>query len=206
MRRLTALSCIFLLSGCVSERHIGASGKPTLTSIVNHIQCEVYNAWKPYADKTKDQQWLAAVTLTLSDKTAGSLAPSISAGGVVDIAAPISVVSGNFGLSRAKTSTESYSFVIDIRSINPHVCDVSSAGGILIGGDIGVSGVVDSALQALMIDTYSKSLGFTEQKTFGKSIAVTLTRQVTALGPTWTLTHFRGPGPFLGMSRESTDI
>jgi hypothetical protein len=206
MKKFAVFLSMGLASGCTTARHIDVAGRPTLTSIVNHIQCEVYNAWDSYKRVTKGEEWLAAVTLSLSETTAGSLGPSVSTGDVADLTIPRTVVSASFNFNKSRQSTESYDFVIDIKKINPDVCKADGDSDPLLGGDIGIRGVVASGLGALKQDTYSTSLDVTEAKAFGKSITVTLNRQVSGLGPTWTLDHFSGPGPFLGFTGQSIDI
>jgi hypothetical protein len=43
------------------------------------------------------------------------------------------------------------------------------------------------------------------QSPFGGSIQFLVTKNVTGVGPTWTLVHFKGPGGLVGLSQVNTD-
>lgn len=207
MKNVVMILGLSLLAGCAGSRHVDVAGKPSLSDIVDHIQCEVYNAWSYHRDNPQvlSEEWVSAVTLTLSEKTTGSLAPSASIGDLRVDPRSSPTYGVGLGLSKSQTDVESYSFVIDISKLDRGVCGQKKPNGVIVGGDIGIKGVVDSALQALKYNPYSKSLHFTEEKNFGKSITVVLSRGVSPSGVQWTLSRFAGPGNFFSFNQESTD-
>ena len=51
----------------------------------------------------------------------------------------------------------------------------------------------------------SEDLTTSAEKVFGGSIQFLVTKNVNAVGPTWTLVHFKGPGGLLSASQVNTD-
>ena len=51
----------------------------------------------------------------------------------------------------------------------------------------------------------SEGLDASSDKIFGGTIQFLVTKNVNAVGPTWSLVHFKGPGGFGGLSQVNTD-
>jgi hypothetical protein len=68
-------------------------------------------------------------------------------------------------------------------------------------GNLGIIETVDLGLRS--VDT-SDAAQYQKEKAFGQSIQFAVTKNVSALGPTWTLVRFTGPGGLFGAERIDT--
>jgi hypothetical protein len=71
-------------------------------------------------------------------------------------------------------------------------------------GDIGIREIVDKAFTTMALDTKTVPGSPQTSTAFGESMQFVLVKSLTAFGPTWTLTHFKGPGGFLSTTRTDT--
>lgn len=203
MRELAFIGVLAVLGGCADRNYAVNDRKMSVTDIVNHVQCEVYNAWAPFSKDIGKEVWVAAVSLTLQETVVNGVNPTLMAGQVVKQTVPITTFGAGLGFTQANQETRKFDFVINIRKIDSRVCQLASA---KVKGNLGIAGVVADALNALKLQDYSKSLDFTEAKTFGKSVQFTVTTSASALGPTWTLRYFQGPGGLFSASKSKVNI
>jgi hypothetical protein len=71
-----------------------------------------------------------------------------------------------------------------------------------LAGDLGLQNIVALASSSQGLDV---SLALKDKGVFGGSIQFLVTENLSAAGPTWTLTHFKGPGPLASLSQINTD-
>jgi hypothetical protein len=82
---------------------------------------------------------------------------------------------------------------------NPHNCPMADTN---LSGNLGISELVAMAAQTQRLDQTPNPAG---KGVFGGSIQFLVTKNLSALGPTWTLVHFKGPGPLASLSEVNTD-
>ena len=182
-------------------------GTPSATSIVRRLEYELLDLVR---DDTGNQKWLltedyqVAVTLSLEVNDTGGLAPSAS------YLNPLSKVasfafggSGTLSESRDHNFTENLQFSFreiykDWKRIPtaypPPVADTNLA------GNLGIKDFVAMAETSPGLAEDRKS----PNSVFGGSVQFLVTKSVSALGPTWSLVHFKGPGG-VNLSEINTD-
>jgi hypothetical protein len=214
-------------SGCAVPRYdvpYTAAGQPTVKSIVQRIQCEIRDMVRDDTDDPAaffapfllNQDFDVLVSMSIEVNNAGGLTPSLS---YMTALSPLTsfTFSGNGTLSESRdhTFTENVQFSareiyldwytwklakqagVDTKAagLTPHDCPPADTN---LSGTLGISDFVAMAAQSEGLDTSS-------DKVFGGTIQFLVTKNVNALGPTWTLVHFKGPGGLLNVSQVNTD-
>jgi hypothetical protein len=211
---LMAVVAALSLAGCASVvphydiPNDPRSGEPTVRSIVDEITCELDSMlddhhYRPYL---LGGDMVAAFQLNLTVNDSGGLAPTMAfSNGLFSFG-----VGASLSQSREQNYTETlyYSMkeldsdnqaarkngqVIDCR----HVIDTNLA------GDLGLREAVAMAIQSPHLKTDQPLSGSSGE--FGGYINFGVTKNLNSVGPTWTLTHFRGPGGLMGVSEVNTD-
>jgi hypothetical protein len=197
------------------------NGAPSTATITREIECELYNLVRD--DVPPDQQYQhrptilthnyqVAMLLNLDVTDTGGVAPSVNV--------PVNSVLALNAAAELQQAREdslglnlSYSLKDDLLHAPPAkkailaTCPVGAPAGWVntnLAGNLGLQEKVTAAL--LTADAAASTAAPTP--TSGEFIGVinfTLTRNVNAVGPTWTLTHFKGPGNFLSASRVNID-
>ncbi|WP_439407951.1 hypothetical protein ACNJX9_04525 [Bradyrhizobium sp. DASA03076] len=191
------------------------SGAPTVSSIVRRVTCELANLIAPGAPHEFELltgQYDVAVQLDLTVNDTGGLAPSASY-----LNGPFTFSAGaKLEQSREQFFSEKLFFsLLDLRDevedneieyregkVNSKITDCASYADTNLAGDLGIRQAVDLALGSNYLKTTAKA---SDQGAFGGYINFIVTKNVNAVGPTWTLTHFTGPGGLGSLSEVNTD-
>lgn len=214
-RRL--LLCAALVSGsicggCAVPRYdvpYSATGQPTPHTIVARIECELRDMVRDdrrddpvtwHRDFLLNHDYDIEVAVSLDVNNTGGLAPTLS---YLNPAAAFTFGgTGTLSESRDHTFTENLQF--SIRSIytdwktgiDPHECPPADTE---LAGTLGISDFVAMASVSPSLDQAATG------GVFGGTISFLITKSLSALGPTWTLVHFTGPGGLVSLSQVNTD-
>ncbi|WP_377828805.1 hypothetical protein ACFKHW_37690 [Bradyrhizobium lupini] len=224
LRRQAAAFVVALqvsLTGCANIVPIydiprdASSGAPTVSSIVRRVTCELANLVAPGAPHEFELltgQYQVAVQLDLTVNDTGGLAPSVSY-----LNPPFAFSLGaKLEQSREQFFSEKLFFsLLDLRDevedsevayregrVTSKITDCASFADTNLAGDLGIRQAVDLALGSNYLQTSAK---LSEQGAFGGYINFLVTKNLNTVGPTWTLTHFTGPGGFGSLSEVNTD-
>jgi hypothetical protein len=160
-----------------------------------------------------NQDFDVLVSMSIEVNDTGGLSPSLAY-----LSPPTSFMfSGNGALSQSRdhTFTENLQFSVreiyldwhtwkmakragadvDALGLTAHDCPQADTN---LSGTLGISDFVAMAAP-------SEGLTTTADKVFGGTIQFLVTKNVSAVGPTWTLVHFKGPGGLVNASQVNTD-
>jgi len=184
-------------------------GVPSTASISQRIKCELIDMIRddvpqPYEHRLAllayDYEIAMLLSLNVTDK--GAIAPSLNF--------PYSKVAFNLGgnLSQARGDSLSINLNYSMRELAHNwVKGYASAEcptfDTNLAGDLGLRRSVSAALE-----TPDLKPGVEVSPTSGEfsgSIEFTIAKSLSDVGPTWTLTHFKGPGDMASLSRESVN-
>ncbi|VIO75771.1 hypothetical protein CI41S_49100 [Bradyrhizobium ivorense] len=197
------------------------SGQPTVKSIVQRIQCEIRDMVRddshdPVAAHRRfllNQDMEVLVSMSIEVNDTGGLNPTLA------YLNPLTsfTFSGSGTLSEARDHTFTENLQFSFREIYldwytwrlarlaglnaeelgliPHDCPPADTN---LSGTLGINDFVAMAAS-------SEGLTLGAEKVFGGSIQFLVTKNVSSVGPTWTLVHFKGPGGLLNMSQVNTD-
>jgi hypothetical protein len=195
---------------------VDSAGQPTVATIVERIQCELRDMVRD--DKGDDDvtsfhrlfllngDYDVEIVLSVEVNDTGGLAPNLSY--LTPLSATTSFlfnVNGTLSESRDHNFTENLQ--LSVRSIytdwksglNPHDCPVANT------NLAGVLGLKDFVAMAALTPNLDQKQTLSGTGVFGGSIDFVVTKNLSALGPTWTLVHFTGPGPLGSLSEVNTD-
>jgi hypothetical protein len=184
---------------------------PSVASIVNRLRCELgYLARDEYPHSTAllAGDFVVAVQLNLTVNDDGSLAPSFTyTNGLFSFNA-----GARLEASREQNYTQNLIFSIrqmqqeilafaKARLPDPYPCN--GAIDTELAGDLGIRSAVDMAFTTPNNNFGAKLSG--TSGAFGGYVTFTITKNLNGVGPTWTLSHFKGPGNLAGLSEVNTD-
>lgn len=155
---------------------------------------------------------MVAVQLSLTVNDDGSLAPSfIYSNGLFSIEA-----GARFEQSREQNVTQKLIYSLRAmqeemikakklsqklhREIDPFACPTIVDTN--LAGDLGI---VETVHMALTNPDLNQGAKLSDDGAFGGYVTFVVTKNLNSVGPTWTLTHFKGPGPLAGLSEINTD-
>jgi hypothetical protein len=196
---LIAFSLLFFVGGCVGVPPLNVGGPPGVAQIVDQVQCELLDAARKYK-RLKSENWAAAVDLTLQVDDNIGLTPTLS------FIRPLADAGTNFAfgasgtLKGARQRIYAESLDIPINAIRPRSCPLATETFDLTG-TLGIVEAVDLGIGSVGSDDVAQ---FKKDKAFGQTIQFVVTKNVSGVGPTWTLEHFTGPGGLLGAERVDT--
>jgi hypothetical protein len=187
---------------------VNNAGTPTIKSISDRVKCELVDLIeKPGAISTllliSDIQVALQLNLTVNDT--GGLSPTLSY-----INGPFAFgLGGTLSQSREQNFTEKFFYSLkDLQkeaqlarkaNIDLAVCGPTDTN---LAGELGLRRTVELAFTAQHVAQDAK---LSDDGIFGGYVNFVVTKNVNA-GPTWTLTHFTGPGSNLGtFSEVNTD-
>jgi hypothetical protein len=191
------------------------TGNPSVRSIVQRIKCELaVMASDDYKYKAAMEagDFIVAIQLSLTVNDDGSLAPSFTyTNGLFSFNA-----GAKFEASREQNFTEQLIFSIkDIktemilaqeasrklhREVDSFACPIADTN---LAGDLGLLESAEMALTSDGLNLGTKLSG--SNGAFGGYVNFIVTKNLNAVGPTWTLKHFKGPGSLAGVSEINTD-
>jgi hypothetical protein len=224
------LACSLVVSGCAIPHYdvpYTNPGYPSVKTIIARIQCEIRDLVRTdITDPTHpsklygaflrnwDMDVLIAMSIDVNDT--GGLTPTLS---YMD--PPLSFVfsaNGTLSESRDHTFTENLQYSVRQIYIDWYAYNLALQAGIdpvslgvtahecptivdtNLAGTLGIADFVAMAASSEGLDATTAP-----DKIFGGTIQFLVTKNVNAVGPTWTLVHFKGPGGFAGLSQVNTD-
>lgn len=202
-------------------------GHPTVNTIIERIQCEIRDLVRTdIQDKSSPSQMYGSflrsndfdvlIALSIEVNETGGLTPSLSY-----MYPPSSFTfGGNATLSESRdhTFTENLQYPvrqiyldwysahlaeqagIDPKSLGLTLHDCPPEADTNLSGKLGIVDFVALAARSTGLDTKGSAA-----KLFGGTIQFLVTKNVNAVGPTWSLVHFKGPGGLAGLSQINTD-
>ncbi|MFO1111013.1 MAG: hypothetical protein U1E61_17700 [Bradyrhizobium sp.] len=223
-----AVAGALMLAGCGVPRYdvpYTEAGQPTVKSIVARIQCEIRDMVRDdstgpeafYRAFLLNQDFDVAVSMSIEVNNTGGLNPTLS---YLTQLNPLTSFtfsgSGTLSGSRDHTFTQNLQFSVRDIYLDWYTWRLAKLAGVeepldygLVAHDCpspdanlsGTLGIVDFVAMA----ANSEGLTTTSEKVFGGSIQFLITKNVSALGPTWSLVHFKGPGGLVNLSQVSTN-
>lgn len=211
---IAAILAVIALSGCatvVPQYDIPNdqnSGLPTVRSIDDEVTCEL----DAMLDDPNFRTYLlagdmvAALQLNLTVNDTGSLAPSFT------YTNGLFAFGGGVGLSRSREQNYTETLYFSMKQLDSDNQSYKKAGNKIgcphnvdtnLAGDLGLRETVALAIQSTNLKTTQELSGTSGE--FGGYVNFVVTKNINAVGPTWTLTHFKGPGGLLGLSEVNTD-
>ncbi|WP_050400005.1 hypothetical protein [Bradyrhizobium embrapense] len=231
LARILSFAFASIVGGCAVPHYdvpYTNLGRPTVTTIVERIQCEIRDLVRSdvadpsapssmYGPFLRSQDFDVLIAMSIDVNESGGLTPTMSY--MNPLTSFTFSASGTLSESRDHTFTENLQFSarqiyldwysaelaakagIDPRSLglSTHDCPPADTN---LSGTLGISDFVAMA---------ARSDGLNMQKTadsdgvFGGTIQFVVTKSVSAVGPTWALVHFNGPGGLGGLSQVNTD-
>ena len=223
-----ALTGMIGLAGCAVPHYdvpYNRVGQPTVKSIIQRIECELRDMVRDDFEEPAalhrnfllNQDFDVLVSMSIEVNDTGGLNPTLS---YMTALSPLTSFafsgSGTLSKSRDHTFTENVQFSIrDIYldwytwrlaklagvenpedlGLTPHDCPPIDTN---LSGTLGISDFVAMAAP-------SEGLTTDAEKVFGGTVQFLVTKNVSSVGPTWTLVHFKGPGGLLNLSQVNTD-
>jgi hypothetical protein len=208
----------FLCNGCAPPHFdvpVDSLGQPTVQTIVYRIECEIRDMVRDdMGDKditSSHSRFLlnghydVAISLSLEVNDTGGLAPNLSYINPLGKAASF-VFGGTMTLSEARDHNFTENIQLSVRKIytdwktnaNRHDCPKADTN---LAGTLGIKDFVAMADLTPDLDESQK----TPKSVFGGSMQFTVTKNFSAVGPTWSLVHFKGPGGLASLSEVNTD-
>jgi hypothetical protein len=206
------------LSGCAGVPDFDKSEEITVNHILDEIECELYsirNNYPKLADQLAKEQWVASASLSLTVNDLGSLTPSST------FTTPLTKLTtfafnGAALLQKERERTFNESIDILFRQLGPAPCQRLAARGYPYdphGNNLGLEEVVKMAFRAIRNDpdAFNGSdggggggAGAKNTTAFSSTIQFIVTKNLNAVGPTWTLEWYKGPGNLAELSRADT--
>ena len=190
---------LLMLAACAGVPAFDVAGPPTITQIVDKIECEISAA----ADKhprLRRENWAATVDLTLQVDDSVGLTPTVSFIHPFAAAGTSFTFGASAALKGARQRIYSESLDLPINAMKSRSCP-KGQDGFDLTGDLGIIETVDLGIGS--VDP-SDPAQFKKDKAFGQTIQFVVTKNVSGVGPTWTLVHFTGPGGLFGTERIDT--
>lgn len=212
-RRLPALLAAGLaLAGCGAPQFMVASreGTPTVMDIVQRINCELADLVGNDPDFGRHRQrflvgdYHVAVAISLVVTETGELAPNFN----VPVP-PQFAFNVGMRLMRQREQTHMQNLYFSMVEIEsrlrraPEALRCPRDDGNL-SGDLGIRQTALMGMGAPGTAT-APNIGPGLGGEFGGNVSFVLTRNLNSVGPTWTLTHFRGPGSMGSLGRTDTN-
>jgi hypothetical protein len=208
-----------LCGGCAVPRYDVPTdhvGQPTVKSIIDRIQCEIRDMVRDDMGENDvtsfhrrfllNGDYDVEIALSVEVSDTGGLAPTLAYMTPLSPATSFLFnVNGTLSESRDHNFTENIQ--LSVRTIytdwktglNPHDCPVADTN---LSGTLGLKDFVAMAALTPNLDEKQTLSG---AGVFGGSIQFLVTKNLSAIGPTWTLVHFTGPGPLGSLSQVNTD-
>jgi hypothetical protein len=191
-------------AGCAAPKFSERSHGPTVADLAGRIRCELLNlVQEGSVPELVAGNYGFSAQLSLTVDAAGSIAPAFH--GTFPVTGGNFLLLGGFAVSKGR---EDNMFVYVAYSINdllnvlkqrPDSLDVCDKLKSWLDGELGIK---DKVLAAMTVPDRAESA---EPGEFGGSIAFTLTRRLDAVGPSWALEQFTGPGGFAGLGSTNTN-
>lgn len=211
-RRAALFAACLAMAGCGAPQFMVASreGTPTVMDIVDRINCELADLVRDDTDFGKHRQrflagdYHVAVAISLVVTETGELAPNFN----VPVP-PQFAFNVGMRLMRQREQTHMQNLYFSMTEIEsrlrraPQALRCPRDDGNL-SGDLGIRQTALMGMGAPGSAT-AANIGPGLGGEFGGNVSFVLTRNINSVGPTWTLTHFRGPGSMGSLGRTDTN-
>lgn len=199
-----------MCNGCAVPRFdvpTDIAGQPTVQTIVARIQCEIRDMVVDNMpnDVTSfhrkfllDGDYDVEIALSLEVNDTGGLTPNLA------YMNPLSkLASFMFSATGTLSASRDHNFTVNIQlsvrniytewrtSANLHNCPVADTN---LAGTLGIKDYVAMAALTPHLDQKQTISG---KGVFGGSMQFLVTKNLSSLGPTWSLVRFKGPGPLV---------
>jgi hypothetical protein len=202
-RRTTAVVLTIFVAGCTNIPQLDIPSPFTVAHIVDQIQCEISRAAGKHL-RLKTEQWIAVADLTLQVDDSVDLVPKVS------VIEPLATEGTNFTfgasaqLKRARQRIYTETIIIPFNKDNKKACHTVKDLYDLTG-DLGITETVALGLGSFDQEDVVEFPVTADLKTaFGHTVQFVITKNVSGVGPIWTLVRFVGPGAFFGAERVDT--
>lgn len=199
--RIVACALTAAVSGCAGVPVLDTTSDLTVAHIVDQIQCELARSHHKHK-RLKTEQWIAVADLTLQVEDSIGAAPKVSF--IHPLAAGGSFAFGaGAELKRARQRIYTETLEMAISKTKLSSC-ATPKDDFDLTGDLGIISAIDIGLSSYdKKDAVKFSLG-NDDPAFGQTIEFAVTKNVSGVGPTWTLARFTGPEGFFGAERIDT--
>jgi hypothetical protein len=201
-----AIGILLIVTGCSGVPAFDLpNGRITVRNIEDRVQCEIFRAAQKHP-RLKTEKWVAVAALILQVDDGAGLSPNISY--LQPLAAAASSFTFNAGavLSGTRERIFDETLSIPIVNLSSAICRDGNTNETALAGELGIIETVDLAFGSVgphNVGTFSGSATSTDA--FGETLQFVLTVNLNGVGPTWTLTHFTGPGGLAGVNRMNTN-
>jgi hypothetical protein len=209
---ILALCLAVLISGCVTTPEFDRLSGVTPRSVIDVIECELIDArrkfprlqFKKYKDR-KPEFWVAVAELALQVDEQATLTPSFTHTNVVSSSLTRVFDWGvKVDTQSQRLYNETVAFAIPALGDDP--CKEKRR-GFSLNGNLGLGEVIAMAFDSIE-EEGDRGIGLsTEGKNksaFGTTVQFVVIKNINGVGPTWTLSHFKGPGKLFAMQRNDT--
>ncbi len=183
-------------------------GVPTVNSIVERVTCELIDLVRKDGPHAKHRTTLltgnyeVAVALSLQVTDSGELSPNLNFP-----YPPLFDFNAGIKLARSREQNFTQNLYFSMATLDAQSkisekfgrCPVADTN---LAGELGIR---DTVFLAMTPGNRNVAATLDGGGEFGGHVNFVVTRNINALGPTWTLTHFKGPGNLGSLSRINTD-
>jgi hypothetical protein len=203
--RYAALVAVVFLSGCAGvpqlyrpdARNPSKTLAPKVDHIVDEIACELRDLSKTHLS---EQPYIITVLLTLQVDDEINLTPSLSFIEPLSTAGTNRTLTENLGVGGARQRSFTSTFYFDSSKIAAmDACGDRVKKLYRLDGNLGLAEIARDGIGIGTKQEELKSGAAPSPPTFASQVKFVVTRSVGALGPTWTLTSFKGPGGANGL-------
>jgi hypothetical protein len=177
------------LGSCAGVPHLDIQSPVTVANIVDRIECEAWIARKNNPILATNQ-WTGVAELYLQVDDHAGLTPTVS------FIRPLATEGTKFAfgasatIKRSRQRIYNQSIRLDMWKLNGATCN-KPYDGYDLSGELGITETLNIAFQSINADDIA---AFSDKQAIGQTIQFVLTSNVSAVGPTWTLNRFVGPG------------
>jgi hypothetical protein len=187
---------------------------PTIKSITSRVTCELartlYASDRNY-DVLISNDVDVTLQLSLDVTDSGSLAPSFTY-----IHPPFFSFNAGVNLARSREQNYFQKLYYSMRQLDQEIKYLKRTTGqdltkscpavdTNLAGELGLQTAFETAMTALNRLQWGAASGSATDGAFGGYVTFGITKNLNAVGPTWMLTNFKGPGSFAGLSEINTD-
>jgi hypothetical protein len=179
---------------------------PTVAQLVTHIQCEIFRARKQSGlENLTKRKYVSFAQLTVDVTNFQRTAPQLDFihRYMTAMTNLTYTLGGQFTGTQHRNITQS--FTIDLTQAKPGSDELCTKGteSDLLSGELGLDAVIADGLHQSVSDDFAvyptpnnkkTLLNPTNLPVFGSTVDFTIVYGINNLGPTWTITHFKGPG------------
>lgn len=186
------------VGGCAGVPAFDIAGPPTVAQIIDKIQCEVLEAAYNHP-RLRTENWTAVADLFLQVDDSVGVAPTLSFINPFTTPGEKFTFGASASLKGERQRIYAEKLDVPVNAIRKRACPPPQDRFDLTG-NLGIVETVDLGLGSVGRDDVVR---FSSEKAFGQTIQFVVTRNVSGVGPTWTLVRFVG-GALFGAERIDT--